>query len=99
MEMMYPNGRTADNIKIQTWACEIDNRNNMLYVETGTTGYQGRGAEHDSRTYFRIENKVGTDIRAKAIPEKPEKTDNAEIIKALKLFSAEIPNFLLSMRH
>ena len=36
---------------------------NLLEVEAGTNGYQGGDTGHGSRTYIRIENMGGTDIR------------------------------------
>ena len=57
-----------DGIEITTYSREIDNAN-ILSVEAGTTGYEGGDTGHGGRTYFKIENLGGTDIRVQPIGE------------------------------
>ena len=57
------NTRRIGNIEITTFSRDIYNAN-VLNVEAGTNGYQGGDSGHGSRTYFRITDCGGTDIRA-----------------------------------
>ena len=51
-----------DGTTITTYAREIISCN-MLEVEAGTTGYMGGDTGHGGRTYFRIEDEGGTDMK------------------------------------
>lgn len=55
-----------DGTEITTYSREIVNAN-ILGVEAGTNGYQGGDTGHGSRTYFRVTNEGGTDMRVKPI--------------------------------
>lgn len=59
------NTRKIDGIDVTTYTREIYSAN-ALSVEAGTNGYHGGDSGHGSRTYFRITNCGGTDIRVKA---------------------------------
>ena len=54
--------KIVDNISIQTWETKAESCN-VLEVEVGTTGFCGGGSGHGSRTYLRIQDKAGSDIR------------------------------------
>ena len=58
--------RKIDGHSIQTFSREIINAN-ILQVEAGTNGYCGGDSGHGSRTYFRIADLAGTDIRVNQI--------------------------------
>ena len=51
-----------DGTEITTYARDLTNCN-LLEVEAGTTGYCGGDTGHGGRTYFRIADEGGTDIR------------------------------------
>ena len=59
-------GRKIDGIDVTTYTRDIVSCN-LLEVEAGTNGYQGGDSGHGSRSYFRIENQGGTDIRVKPL--------------------------------
>lgn len=52
----------TDNIEVPTMKVEIADAN-IIEVEAGTTGYKGGDSGHGGRTYFRISNVSGTDMR------------------------------------
>lgn len=52
----------TDNIEVPTRKEEICDAN-IIEVEAGTTGYKGGDSGHGGRTYFRISNVSGTDMR------------------------------------
>ena len=54
--------RKIDRSKVTTWSRDIVNCN-ILEVEAGTNGYHGGDSGHGSRTYLRLKNLGGTDIR------------------------------------
>lgn len=60
------NTRKIDGMDVTTYTREICNAN-VLSVEAGTNGFQGGDSGHGSRTYFRITDCGGTDIRVKAL--------------------------------
>lgn len=51
-----------DGTRIRTYIRDVVSAN-ILEVEAGTTGYRGGDSGHGGRTYFRIEDEAGTDIR------------------------------------
>ncbi len=57
--------RCIDGIKLTTWRKEI-NSANVLGVEAGTTGPKGGDSGHGGRTYLRIADLGGTDLRCRA---------------------------------
>lgn len=56
----------ADGTEIVTYAREITMANSIV-VEAGTNGYMGGDSGHGSRTYLRIEDMGGTDMRARPL--------------------------------
>lgn len=58
--------RRIGGIEVPTYKREIVSAN-VLEVEAGTNGYQGGDTGHGSRTYFRIENEGGTDIKVRPL--------------------------------
>ena len=54
--------RKIDHMDVTTYTRDIISAN-LLEVEAGTNGYHGGDSGHGSRSYFRIENQGGTDIR------------------------------------
>lgn len=54
--------RIVNGKPVTTWTSDIVSAN-MLEVEAGTNGYCGGDTGHGSRTYFRITNCGGTDMR------------------------------------
>ena len=54
--------RRIDGHKVTTWGREITSAN-ILEVEAGTNGYQGGDSGHGSRTFLRIKDLAGTDLR------------------------------------
>ena len=58
--------RRIGGIDVPTYKREIVSAN-ILEVEAGTNGYQGGDTGHGSRTYFRVENQVGTDIQVHSL--------------------------------
>ena len=54
--------RTMGKHQITTYSREIVSAN-IIEVEAGTNGYCGGDSGHGSRTYIRIENAGGTDLR------------------------------------
>ena len=58
--------RLNDGTEIQTFSRELLNAN-VLRVEAGTTGYMGGDSGHGGRTYIRIEDLGGTDIKVTPI--------------------------------
>ena len=58
------NTRNINGTEITTFSREIYNAN-VLGVEAGTTGFRGGDSGHGGRTYFRIMDLGGTDIRAR----------------------------------
>ena len=51
-----------DGTRIRTYIRDVVSAN-ILEVEAGTTGYRGGDSGHGGRTYFRIADEAGTDIR------------------------------------
>lgn len=69
---------------------------NILEVEAGTTGYCGGDSGNGGRTYFRIENRGGTDIQAYGLGTNGEEgfevilggdTELHTVIRALKFIT------------
>lgn len=58
--------REIDGIEVTTWNRVIE-KGNVLGVEVGTNGYWGGNSDHGSRTYVRVENLSGTDLRASTL--------------------------------
>ncbi len=58
-----------DGARITTYARGIYNCN-VLSVEAGTTGYMGGDTGHGGRTYFRIKDEGGTDLKARVSEDK-----------------------------
>lgn len=58
--------RKIDRMDVTTYTRDIISAN-LLEVEAGTNGYHGGDSGHGSRSYFRIENQGGTDIRVKPL--------------------------------
>lgn len=58
--------REIDGIEVTTWNRVIEN-GNVLGVEVGTNGYWGGDSDQGSRTYVRVENLSGTDLRARPL--------------------------------
>ena len=55
-----------DGKEITTYSREIIDAN-LFEVEAGTTGYMGGDSGHGGRTYFRISDLGGTDIKVRPI--------------------------------
>lgn len=55
----------SDGTQITTYTREVASAN-ILSVEAGTTGYMGGDSGHGGRTYFRIHNEGGTDMKVNA---------------------------------
>ena len=88
------NSRTVWDVTFTTWQRDITNAN-CLEVEVGTTGYQGGDTGHGGRTFLRIKDDGGTDMRVTTINDDTEHTDEfilelggdtelATLIEALK---------------
>jgi hypothetical protein len=58
--------RRIGGTEIPTYTREIVSAN-VLEAEAGTNGYQGGDTGHGSRTYFRISDEGGTDIRVRPL--------------------------------
>lgn len=58
--------RLLDGTEITTYIRDVVSAN-ILEVEAGTNGYQGGDTGHGNRTYFRIANAGGTDMRVTPI--------------------------------
>ncbi len=50
---------------------------NILEVSAGTTGFCGGDSGHGCRTYIRIKDQGGTDLRAKVVPSRYSANNNA----------------------
>lgn len=72
--------RRVDGRNVTTWAREITSAN-ALEVEAGTNGYQGGDSGHGSRTFLRIRDLGGTDLRCRVkAGNPPGGADEVEII-------------------
>jgi hypothetical protein len=65
-EIRENNRILPDGTEITTFSRDITSAN-ILEVEAGTTGYKGGDTGHGGRSYFRIEDAGGTDIRVHPI--------------------------------
>lgn len=66
MYAVSKDSREIDGIEVTTWNRVIEN-GNVLGVEVGTNGYWGGDSDQGSRSYVRIENLSGTDLRARTL--------------------------------
>ena len=78
----------VDDTKIPTAITEVTSAN-ILTVEAGTTGYCGGDSGHGSRTYLRIKDDGGTDMRCRVNGYQQRGMKSVEIAKGEKV---EIPN-------
>ena len=58
--------REIEGIDVTTYTRDVYGPN-ILRVEAGTNGYKGGNSSHGCRTYFRITDQGGTDIRVNAL--------------------------------
>ncbi len=72
------NIRRVNGVDIETWQREVIDAN-ILSVEAGTNGYQGGDTGHGGRTYIRITDMGSTDIKAKVLTDRYDKTTGIEI--------------------
>ena len=56
--------RDVNGVPVTTWTRDISDFN-FLEVEAGTNGYKGGDTGHGSRTFLRIANQGGTDMRVR----------------------------------
>ena len=68
-----------DNISIPVFKREVY-ACNSLDVVAGTNGYKGGDSGHGSRTFVKIVDTGGTDIRVKEIPESRDTNGGFELI-------------------
>lgn len=73
------NTRNIDGYEVPV-VTEMFSRLNTLEVEVGTTGVQGGDSGHGCRTYLRIEDRAGTDIKVNLIPESHKGNGGVEIV-------------------
>lgn len=59
--------RLIDGQEVTTRECDVVSAN-ILEVEAGTNGYCGGDSRHGSRTYFRIKDCGGMDMRIQMMP-------------------------------
>lgn len=71
--------RMVDGIGVETYTREI-NSASYLEVEAGTTGYRGGDTGHGCRTYFRIKDLGGTDMRINVIRDGCCNSDGFEVM-------------------
>ena len=64
MYQIEQDNRKIDGYDVPTFTRRINNLN-ILEVEAGSNGYKGGDTGHGCRTYFRIEDLGGTDLRTK----------------------------------
>lgn len=57
----------SDGKELTTYTREVFS-GNILEVEAGTTGYKGGDTGHGGRTYFRIRDLGGTDMKFRCLP-------------------------------
>jgi hypothetical protein len=70
MHAIEENQRTLyDGTRITTYSRAIESAN-VLEAEAGTTGYMGGDTGHGGRTYFRVTDLGGTDIRVNPIQDR-----------------------------
>lgn len=70
MHAIEENQRTLyDGTRITTYSREITSAN-VLEAEAGTTGYMGGDTGHGGRTYLRITDLGGTDMRVNPIQDR-----------------------------
>ncbi|TCS80289.1 hypothetical protein EDD59_106115 [Muricomes intestini] len=70
MHAINENRRTLyDGTSITTYSREIESAN-VLEAEAGTTGYMGGDTGHGGRTFFRVTDLGGTDIRVNPIQDR-----------------------------
>lgn len=91
----------VDGIKIQTRKKSIEDCN-MLSVEVGTTGPQGGDTGHGGRTYFRISNDGGTDMRCIVVTTKGKRYefDNAVDVDQIEIMfggDSELDTFISAL--
>lgn len=58
--------REVNGVEVTTFARDVVDLN-ILTVEAGTNGYKGGDSGHGSRTYLRITDGGGTDMRFKSV--------------------------------
>lgn len=86
--------RTIDQNKIETWSRDIIDAS-ILNIEAGTNGYQGGDAGHGCRTYIRIKDVDGTDIRARVLT---DRMGNAEGIELVLAGDSELSTIIEAMK-
>lgn len=71
--------KLPDGTKLRTFL-KLATLLNTLEVEAGTTGYCGGDSGHGCRTYIRIEDLAGTDIKVRKIESGREGNGGVEIV-------------------
>ena len=67
MYAVEENRITLPDGEIVTTYSRIVENGNMIWAEAGTTGYVGDATNSAGRTYFRIENDLGTNLRIRVL--------------------------------
>lgn len=87
-----------DGIKVPTMTTEFVNAN-CLEIQVGTTGKMGGDTGHGGRTYLRIENTAGSDLRSRIVAnEEHHDFDHTNRIEIILGGDSELDTFFECMQ-